>query len=170
MTAIAHSILKRPTWRTATIAALAFWLSGSLILDLVIMPSLYAAGMMNQADFATAGYSVFWIFNRIEVLCAAVVLTGALVLQNPIESAAHSGQKFVAKWSPILATLLLAIALIYTYWLTPEMSALGLQLNPFEPTTEIPAAMNQLHGSYWFLEALKLVFGGTLLRLCTRPQ
>lgn len=169
MTALAHSIFKRPTWRTVTIAALAFWLSGSLVLDLIIMPTFYATGMMSQADFATAGYSIFGVFNRVEVLCAAVVLTGVLVLQKSVEFAARSTQEALEKWAPILATGLLAIALLYTYWLAPEMGALGLQLNPFEPTAEIPAAMNQLHGSYWSLEVLKLAFGATLLRFCARP-
>jgi len=57
---------------------LGFWLSGSLILDWVILVCVF--GMMTQAGFATAGYLIFWNFNRIELLSAALVLTGVLVM------------------------------------------------------------------------------------------
>jgi hypothetical protein len=164
MAAISGIELKRPAWQTAIIFTLAFWLSSSLILDLVIMPGLYTAGMMNQTGFATAGYSIFWIFNRIELFAGALVLTGLLVLRGTQEAfAAAEGRR-----SLVLAVFLLAIALIYTYFLTPEMSALGLQLNLFDAALETPAGMNQLHEGYWVLEVCKLVAAGTLLRWCYR--
>ncbi|PHJ97770.1 membrane protein, partial [Nostoc linckia z7] len=82
MTAISNVAFKRPIWQTAIILTLGFWLSASLVLDWVIMPSLYLSGMMNQGGFTTAGYAIFWNFNRMELLSAAVVLTGALVLSK----------------------------------------------------------------------------------------
>ncbi len=162
MAAITGVELKRPVWQTTGILTLAFWLSSSLILDLVIMPSLYATGMMTQAGFATAGYSIFWIFNRIELVCAALVLTSILAAQSTQQPSIKENR------SIILSVILLGIALIYTYFLTPEMSALGLQLNLFDSTTVIPAHMNQMHIGYWFLEALKLIGCSTLLGLCYR--
>ncbi|MFM7426654.1 MAG: hypothetical protein ACKO7W_16945 [Elainella sp.] len=109
--------------------------------------------MMTQPGFASAGYSLFWVFNHLELLCAASVLTSVLVLRQTAP---------LPRWILPAAGVLLAIALIYTYGLTPQMSALGLQLNWFEPT-EVPTAMNQLHGGYWLLELLKLGLGGALL-------
>lgn len=162
MATISGVELKRPVWQTTGIFTLAFWLSSSLILDLVIMPSLYATGMMTQAGFATAGYSIFWIFNRIELVCAALVLTSILAAQSTQQPS------FKENRSIILSVILLGIALIYTYFLTPEMSALGLQLNLFDSTTVIPANMNQMHVGYWLLEALKLIGCSTLLGLCYR--
>ena len=162
MAAISGFELKRPAWQTTVIFTLAFWLSSSLILDLVIMPGLYATGMMTQSGFATAGYSIFWIFNRIELLCAALVLTGLLVLKHNQNTSSQEGRRSV-----LLSLLLLAIAIIYTYVLTPQMSAMGMQLNLFEPTAT-PAAMTTMHGSYWILEALKLIGCGTLLGWCYR--
>ena len=162
MATISGVELKRPVWQTTGIFTLAFWLSSSLILDLVIMPSLYATGMMTQAGFATAGYSIFWIFNRIELVCAALVLTSILAAQSTQQPS------FKENRSLILSVILLGIALIYTYFLTPEMSALGLQLNLFDSTTVIPANMNQMHVGYWLLEALKLIGCITLLGLCYR--
>lgn len=155
--------LKRPAWQTITIFALGFWLSGSLVLDLVIMPGMYTSGMMSQAGFATAAYSIFWIFNRVELLCAALVLASLLALRGPSNLYHH-----VRRWSIFLAALLLAIAIIYTYIMTPQMSALAVQLNLFEPLTQIPAQMIPMQEGYWLLEVMKLATSATLLGWCYR--
>lgn len=165
MTAVSIAKFKRPKWQAIAIFTLAFWLSSSLILDLVIMPGMYAAGMMTQSGFASAGYSIFWVFNRIELLCAALVLTGVLVLYNIQTEPSHKRRLTV-----ILSGVLLAIAMAYTYALAPTMSTLGLQLNLFESATAIPAAMNQMHWGYWTLELTKLAAAGTLLTSLYRNQ
>ncbi len=149
---------KRPVWQNAVILTLGFWLSASLILDWVIMPSLYVSGMMTESSFATAGYTIFWNFNRVELLCAGLILTGVLALSKSQFKAIGRGI--------ILATVMLAIALVDTYLLTPQMSAIGLQLNFFEVVSETPANMNLLHGAYWLLEVIKLAVGGTLFAWC----
>ncbi|HEY9810094.1 MAG TPA: DUF4149 domain-containing protein [Halomicronema sp.] len=153
---------KQNQWQAIVIYALAFWLSATAIVDFVIMPSLFAAGMMAQPSFATAGYSIFWIFNRLELLCAALVITGCLVVKNT--------QNFRSNWSNpaiIISLLLLTITLIDTYALTPTMSGMGMQLNLFEPAT-VPAGMNLMHQSYWALELLKIMAAGALLNLGLR--
>lgn len=165
MTAFSSVGLKQSAWQTTILVSLGFWLSGSLLLDSVIIPSLYGAGMMSQSGFATASYSVFWIFNRIELLCAALVLTGLLVLRNTHNASRPVGNKVI-----ILSLLLLTIALIYTYVLTPQMSAMGMQLNLFERSAGMPAGMTQMHEGYWVLEAAKLILGGTLMGWCLRQQ
>ncbi|UBF24906.1 DUF4149 domain-containing protein [Kovacikia minuta CCNUW1] len=161
MAMVSGVISKRPNWQVMILLTLAFWLSGSLILDTLIMPILYTSGMMAAPDFAAAGYSIFWVFNRIELLCAAVVLTGALILQYN----QNDGGKFGGT-SITLSSLLLVVALIYTYGLSPQMSALGLQLDLFNSVQETPVLMNSLHVGYWVLEAIKLIAGGILLKLC----
>jgi hypothetical protein len=159
MNAISNVEFKRPIWQTAVILTLGFWLSASIILDWVIMPSLYLSGMMTQSGFATAGYAMFWNFNRIELLSAGLILTGVLAM-----SKTHSWRAGTV----VLAVLLLAVSLTDTYFLTPQMSAIGVQLNLFETATTIPATMNLLHGGYWVLEAVKLLAAGTLLSRCWR--
>jgi hypothetical protein len=102
---------------------------------------------------------IFWNFNRLELLSAGLVLTSVLAMCNS-----------QSKWrrsAIILSMLLLAIALVDTYLLTPQMSAIGLELNLFQ-TIETPATMDVLHGGYWILEAVKLLAGGTLLGWCWR--
>jgi len=160
MNAISSVELKRPIWQSIALLTLGFWLSASLLLDWVIMPSLYVSGMMTQASFASAGYVIFWNFNRLELLSAGLVLTSVLAMCNS-----------QSKWrrsAIILSMLLLAIALVDTYLLTPQMSAIGLELNLFKTTVETPATMDVLHGGYWILEAVKLLAGGTLLGWCWR--
>jgi len=154
--------VKERDWRSLALLTLGFWLSGSLLLDLVVMPVLYTTGMMSDANFATTGYTLFNVFNHIEVFCAALVLTIVLGFRHHHTQMAASVTRR-ENWSVSLAIGLLAVALLLTYLLTPQMGALGVQLNLFQPVTETPAGMNQLHGIYWTLEALKLVAGGMLL-------
>jgi hypothetical protein len=159
MNSISTIEFKRSTWQTAIMLTLGFWLSASLCLDWVIMPSLYFAGMMNEANFSTAGYAVFWTFNRLELLSAAVVLTAVLAIS-----------KTKSNWrlgSIALSGLLLTVALLDTYFLTPQMCAIGsnfslLASHPVSPT------MNLLHSGYFLLEALKVLAGGILLNWCWR--
>jgi hypothetical protein len=165
MTAFSSVVSDRPKWQSMIIFALGFWLSSSLILDLVIMPEMYVAGMMSSPSFASAGYSIFWVFNRIELLCAAVVISAALALYK-VKAFSRPG----LIWAMGLPLLLLTIALLYTYDLTPTMSALGMQLDWFTPAAEVPVAMGQLHQSYWMLELLKLVAAGTLFNFYYRIQ
>ena len=167
MTAITTSRVEsiRPRWQAIVMVSLIFWLSGSLIIDLVIMPSLYVSGMMTSPEFATAGNLMFWGFNRVELICAALALTGLMVLSN-----LGNGFGKQSRTAIILSLVLLAIALIDTYALTPQMSALGMQLNLFDSTVEVPTGMNLLHQGYFVLEAVKLAIGGTLLSFCYQHQ
>jgi hypothetical protein len=158
MNTISDRGFKPFSWSTIIMFSLGFWLSSSFILDTVIIPSLWATGMMNQAEFASTGYIIFWLFNRIELLCAASILTGFLVIRSRER-----------EWRSIfLSGLLATIALIYTYLLTPQMSSLGLPLNLFETNSTMPTAMIAMHEVYWLLEIIKFVVGAVLLRWCYR--
>ncbi|MBV9388882.1 MAG: hypothetical protein JOZ78_20860 [Chroococcidiopsidaceae cyanobacterium CP_BM_ER_R8_30] len=164
MTAASSIQLKRPIWSTIVMLAVSFWLSGSLILDGVIIPSLYVSGMMTQSGFATAGYLLFWNFNRIELIAAALVVAGVLAVSTQM------GRVQWRRGAVILSLLLLGVSLTETYLLTPQMCATGLHLNLFESAVEVPTTMNQLHIAYWLLEVFKFVAGGMLLSWCFRQQ
>jgi hypothetical protein len=151
---------KSKNWQTIVMFVLGFWLSSSIFLDAVIVPSLYGTGMMSKTDFASMGYIVFGIFNRIELLCAALAIVGVLILHYY-----HYLTERQDRLSLVLSGVLFAIALIYTYILTPQMSGLGLQLDLFAPTsTGMPPEMMAMQVGYWGLEAVKLLAGITLLR------
>lgn len=162
MSAISNIEFKRPIWHTVLTLTLGFWLSASLFLDWVIMPSMYFSGMMTLDSFASAGYSIFWSFNRIELLSAAVVLTSILVLS-----------KTQLRWYTGVAALsvgLLSISLAVTYFLTPQMCATGIDLNLFDTAFTVPASMNLLHGLYWSFEAFKLTAISLIFGWCWRQK
>jgi hypothetical protein len=156
---------RRPPWQTLALFVIGFWLSSSLLIDFVIMPGLAATGMMSQPTSATAGYSIFWIFNRIELLCAAAVLVSLLALRGTSNLYSR-----VRRWSIFLSLLLLAIALIDTYIMTPQVSALAVQLNLLEPVTGMPSGMLPMLEGYWVLEAIKLIVGAALLSWCYKDS
>jgi hypothetical protein len=149
-------------WQNLAIGSLGFWLSGSLILDLIIMPTLWATGMMESSGFASASYSIFWIFNRLELLCAASILSGIWALSKSSSNVDRKPELFAG------AMMLFAIAMTYTFVLTPYMSGLGIDLDLVETTKSLPVEMNQMHSIYWVLEASKLGIAGMLLSLCNR--
>lgn len=162
MSVISSNNLKQINWSAIIMFALAFWLSGSLILDFVLIPGLSLSGMMAEGGFASAGFLIFGIFNHIELVCAALVLTGFLVFFHY-----HNLNGTQEKWSIVFASLLLMIAIAYTYVFTPQMTSLGL-INWINPNQEMPSAMVSMHESYWFLEAVKFILGITLLKWCYR--
>lgn len=145
-------------WQILAIGSLGFWISTSLLLDLVIMPTLWATGMMDSSGFASAGYSIFWVFNRVELLCAAMVLTSIWALRNLNLGSVYAKSEMLAG-----ALMLFAIALTYTFILTPYMSSLGMNVDLFATTKSIPSEMGQMHSIYWVLEASKLGIAAMLL-------
>jgi hypothetical protein len=156
----------RPTrWLGAVVFALMFWFSSSLLIDFVIMPGLFVGGMMSQPAFGSAGYGLFWVFNRLELLCAGVILTGLLVVRQPRLDQAVMVSGLRSRWAMEIALGLLALALLITYGVTPAMGGLGVALDPFAVIPAVPAAMDQMHGLYFGLEALKLLGCGILLNL-----
>jgi hypothetical protein len=162
MNTISNLQIKRSTWQNAALLTLGFWLSSSLFLDWVIMPSLYLTGMMKEEGFATAGYTIFWNFNHLELLCAAIVITAVLAIG-----------KAQSHWSfdtVFLACLLVTVALLDTYLLTPQMCALGSDLSLFTNGDAVPKTMNLLHSSYFMLEMLKVLAAGVLLNRCWKES
>lgn len=154
-------------WDALVLLVAMFWLSSSVLLDFFMMPMMYESGMMNGPGFATGSYSLFWVFNRVEVLCAASILTGLLVLRERRSQfdVVASGSR--SRWALVMGGALFAIALAYTYFFTPHLSALGLNLsgNFSEPASP---EMGVLHLAYWGLEALKLAGAALLIKLCYR--
>lgn len=154
-------------WDTLVLSVVAFWLSASVLMDFFMMPMMYESGMMNEPNFATAGYSLFWMFNRVELLCAGAIMSGLLALRQRRSRFDVKVSGSQSRWALMLSGLLMAIALFYTYVLTPHMSALGMNLS-MDFATPAPEAMSYLHGLYWGLEVVKLAAAVWLVKLCYR--
>ncbi|MGF1569570.1 MAG: DUF4149 domain-containing protein [Nodosilinea sp.] len=162
---ISNSASKPVNWAGVVLLSITFWLSSSLLLDFVVMPGMFISGIMSQPDFGTAGYTLFWVFNRIELVCVALVLTGLLVNRQGRGEEAVMVSGLRSRWAMEIAVALLGITLMLTYALSPAMGALGISLDAFDTSHTTPAGMNLLHGLYFGLEALKLVGCVALLKL-----
>lgn len=158
--------VSRSRWIPWLLAICGFWLSSDLVVDLLVMPVMQVSGMTQQADFAPMGYTLFWSLNRLELLCAAVLVAGVLALRRrPQEfDIANSGSG--CRWALVLGLGLLGLTLVDTYVLTPEMSALAASLDPFGSGTAMAPEMTWLHGAYWFAEIVKFMSLGLMARLC----
>jgi hypothetical protein len=165
MTIASGSKVGSSSWKLILLLTLGFWLSSILMLDGIVMPSLFTSGMMSEPGFAIAGYSLFSLFNRIELLCAGLVFTSVLALRY-----GHHPWNRPGILTILLSALLLAIALLDTYGFTPQMSALGAQLNGFNPSSRPGAAMNQLHLVYWLCDIAKIATAGLLIWLYNRKS
>ncbi|MBE7380433.1 MAG: hypothetical protein F6J95_003350 [Leptolyngbya sp. SIO1E4] len=156
----------RFSWLPGIFMITGFWLSSNLVLDFLVMPVMQVTGMTTQTDFASAGYTLFWSFNRLELLCAAIILTGILALRRRPEEfgICQSGSR--CRWAFALGFALLSLTLADTYVLTPELSAMAVSLDALSDGFAIAPAMNWLHGVYWLLEVLKLTSLGFLAQLC----
>lgn len=146
-------------WRPLVLLSLASWLGATLLLDCLVMPVLYAGGMISQSGFASVGYALFGAFNHVELLLGSVVLAGLMALVRPQDwlhaPSASSETREAAYWRVLWPALVLfAIPLLYNYGLTPYMSALGLSLT--EAAVEPSVSMNAMHAAYWGLEVIKL--------------
>jgi hypothetical protein len=148
---------KKLPWQTIICLVLAFWLSSCILLDLVIIPSLFMSGVMSEGIFAPMGNMIFSLFNRIELVAAAVVLTGLFVMRKTAEININSTIL-------ISASFLLAIALTDTYIFTPQLSALGANLDLFTNKSTMCVGMTQMHIAFWVLETTKLFIAGSLLK------
>jgi hypothetical protein len=163
---LSQSKFSRPAWTPWVLAIAAFWLSSNLLLDFLIMPIMYVSGMATDSNFAVAGYSLFWSFNRVELLCAAILLTGALAMRHrPQEfEVCHSGSR--CRWTVALGIALLGLILVDAYFLAPQMSAMAFELENARQSALTPV-MPGMHSLYWLLEVCKLAglasMGGLLL-------
>lgn len=153
-------------WDSSILFIAIFWLGGSFILDLVVMPMLYMSGMMTAPGFASAGYSLFEAFNHLEMLLSGLILTGVLAMRETHSNYSVEVSGSRSRWALLLAASLVAIALTYTYVLTPSMGAIGIALDMPGIIHIIPKSMTWMHGAYWLLEAVKMLGLGFLLYLC----
>ncbi len=162
----AQPTASRPSWLPWLLALAGFWLSCNLVIDFLVMPIMQVSGMTAAPDFASAGYMLFWSFNRIELLCAAAILTGILAVRHRMGEFEVCASGSRCRWALFLGLSLLGITLLDTYGLTPAMGALAIPLDTLNDAPTIAPAMAGFHALYWLAESLKLASLGLLARLC----
>jgi hypothetical protein len=141
---------------------LALWWGGTALLDFVVMPTLYVAGMMDSTSFASAGSLLFLTVNQLEMLLGAIVFAAVLAHRHEPQVEAHQSLGGLG-----LPLVMLAIVMLDRYVLTPQMAGMGIQLE-WLAGTPMSNEMMVIHLGYWALEGTKLLAGAVLLNRCFR--
>lgn len=136
-----------------TLAA-ALWVGGMAALDFVDAPLRFATPALSRNQAVALGQAIFVRFNRIEVICGIVALAAA--------AAARS-----ARWTIVVTALMLALVLVQTVYLTPEITRLAAGLDFVNRTPGDPryAAIRSLHSVYAAVE-IAVFAGGIAVLAC----
>lgn len=127
--------------------AVALWVGGMAALDFIDAPLRFATPAISRNQAVALGQAVFARFNRVEVALGIVALAAA--------AAARS-----ARWTVAVTALMLALVLVQTFYLTPEITRLAAGLDFVTRTPGDPryAAIRSLHNVYAAVEIA--VFAG----------
>lgn len=130
-----------------TLAA-ALWIGGMAALDFIDAPLRFATPALTRNQAVALGQAVFARFNQIEVACGIAALATA--------AAARS-----ARWTIAVTAVMLILAAVQTFYLTPEITRLAAGLDFVNRTPGDPryAAIRSLHGIYAVVE-LAIFAGG----------
>lgn len=127
--------------------AVALWIGGMAALDFVDAPLRFATPALSRNQAVALGQAVFARFNRIEVACGIIALASAVAARS-------------ARWTVGVTALMLALVVVQTLYLTPEITRLAAGLDFVNRTPDDPryAAIRSLHGIYAMVEIA--VFAG----------
>jgi hypothetical protein len=127
--------------------AVALWIGGMAALDFIDAPLRFATPALSRNQAVALGQAVFARFNQVEVACGIVALAAAVAARS-------------ARWTVVVTALMLALVLVQTFYLTPEITRLaaGLDFVNRAPGDPRYAAIRLLHSLYAAVEIV--VFGG----------
>jgi uncharacterized membrane protein len=127
--------------------AVALWVGGMAALDFIDAPLRFATPGISRNQAVALGQAVFVRFNRAEVALGVVAVAAAALARS-------------ARWTLALTALMLALAAVQTFYLTPEITRLAAGLDFVNRTPGDPryAAIRSLHNVYAAVEIA--VFAG----------
>lgn len=127
--------------------AIALWVGGMAALDFIDAPLRFTTPGISRNQAVAMGQVVFARFNRVEIVLGIVALAGAAVARS-------------ARWTLIVTALMLALAAVQAFYLTPEITRLaaGLDFVNRAPGDPRYAAIRSLHNTYAVVEIA--VFAG----------
>lgn len=132
--------------------AVALWVGGMAALDFIDAPLRFATPAISRNQAVALGQAVFARFNRVEVALGVLALIAAAVARS-------------ARWTVMVTALMLLLAAVQTFYLTPEITRLASGLDFVNRTPGDPryAAIRSLHGAYAVAEIA--VFTGGIVVL-----
>jgi Domain of unknown function (DUF4149) len=130
----------------------ALWVGGMAALDFIDAPLRFATPGISRNQAIALGQAVFVRFNRAEVVFGVVALAAAVLAGS-------------ARWTVVVAAVMLALAGAQTFYLTPEITRLAAGLDFVNRTPGDPryAAIRALHNVYAAVEIAVLAGGLAVL-------
>lgn len=131
--------------------AIALWIGGMAALDFIDAPLRFATPALTRNQAVLLGQAVFARFNQIEVACGVAALAAAIAARSP-------------RWTVVVTAVMLILAAVQTFYLTPEITRLAAGLDFVNRTPGDPryAAIRSLHGLYAAVE-LAIFAGGVVV-------
>jgi hypothetical protein len=132
------------------------WLSTTLLIDFMVVPLIFR----NIPKFFLAGEigsQLFMKYNRIELLFITLIITHLIFFKKNFRH---------LKWLLLLSSLLLAITLVYNFYLTQRMREIGIVWEYVDQTgqlgtkniPDVQQAHQEFHRIYIFLDSFKIGF------------
>ena len=142
--------------------ALAVWLGGLIVIDLVETPARFRVKAINRNQVVAVGREVFAALNRMEVAVGALLVGASALLVS--RAAAHSHKPLAAV---ISVGVMWLVALAQYFWARPRMSAATTELDlenrrPEEARFQL---LRRWHKTYVALDLVKMALGLAALSL-----
>ena len=136
--------------------ALAVWLGGLLVIDLVETPARFRVPAINRNQVVAVGREVFAALNRMEVVVGALLVAASALLAG--RAAAVSPKSLAALLSVGVMWL---VALAQFFWARPRMSAATKDLDLVNRLPEDARfqVLRRWHKTYVALDFVKVVLG-----------
>lgn len=147
--------------------ALVTWLSTSMLIDFVAIPTVFSKLKMIEGGVLLAGgigVHVFSVYNGVELALAIILFAWAFKLKSDSPVALKA-----------LLAVLLIIGLSYVLYLTPSIrETFAIMNSGGDVATEVLERHSLFHRSYVFLDGIKIILlfisGGLLFAFQGRSQ
>lgn len=146
--------------------ALAVWLGGLIVIDLVETPARFRVQSLNRNQVVAVGREVFAAFNRMETIVGGALVALSALLAGRAAAAAHHVTAPVA-----CVSVMWLVALAQCFWARPRMSALTRELDLVNrrPDDARFPSLARWHRTYVALDCVKAALGLAALGLWSRP-
>jgi uncharacterized membrane protein len=142
--------------------ALAVWLGGLFVIDLVETPARFRVPDVNRNQVVAVGRAVFAALNRLEVVAGALLVAASALLASRATAVSRASLAALAG-----VCLMWLVALAQFFWARPRMSALTADLDLVNRDTGDARfdALRRWHKTYVALDFFKMALGLAALGL-----
>ena len=136
--------------------ALALWLGGLIVIDLVETPARFRVPAINRNQVVAVGREVFAALNRAEAVIGAPLLAAGVLLASRAETVSHKSLAAL-----VSVGVMWLVALAQYFWARPRMSAATKELDLVNrrPGDARFHVFRRWHKTYVALDFVKMALG-----------